>query len=107
MNNWIENNLGLSPNVFAFPEVEAFFGLYTPGFGNSDDPSMAKRNGGIIFNTRMDIPNFADGIELQFELDPFSMLNSTELLTAVIPNFRPMRRLTVCGCLDLMRTMNF
>ena len=75
-------------NAFKLPEAEAFFGLYTPGYGDSDDPSVAKRNGGMLLTARMDIPYIADGVELEFELDPFSILQSTDLATFLIPNFR-------------------
>ncbi|MFC1820983.1 hypothetical protein ACFLZG_07880, partial [Thermodesulfobacteriota bacterium] len=88
---WLGDSFGLPDEVVKvatdLSEINVFFGAYTPGYGGPDDAGV-KRNGGFRLDVDLDIEGLVDDAEFEFEVELFSFLESTDLATFLIPNFR-------------------
>ncbi|MEI7921870.1 MAG: LamG-like jellyroll fold domain-containing protein, partial [Planctomycetota bacterium] len=90
MGQWLNKNFGLPSSIFSPDTVSASvnIGFYTPGYDLTADTDSIKRNGGIVFDAKLTIKSVVENAQFHFEIQPFSMLNSTDIATFMIPNFR-------------------
>ena len=89
LEKWLANSLGLPSAVFAPSDVSAsvMIGLYTPGFDLSASPDSVMYTGGMTLDAKLNIAGLVNNAEFFFQIQPFSFVNSTDLATALIPNF--------------------
>jgi len=90
MGQWLNKSFGLPSSIFSTSTLDAglTIGFYSPAYDLTASTDSVKRNGGIVFDAHMTMKNVVENAQFHFEIQPFSMLNSTDLATFMIPNFR-------------------